>query len=142
TIGSIGAIAIAASDHNVIYVGTGEADMRSDIAQGNGMYKSVDAGKTWTRIGLEDSQQIGRIIIHPDNPDLVYVAALGHPYAANAERGVFRSIDGGKTWQRILSRNENNTGAIDLAFEPGNPRTIYAALWQTRRTPCSVYPPS
>jgi photosystem II stability/assembly factor-like uncharacterized protein len=140
-IGSIGALAIARSNHNVIYVGSGEADMRSDIAQGNGMYKSTDAGKTWTHIGLEDSQQIGKILIHPDNPDLVYVAALGHPYAASAERGVFRSSDGGRSWQKILGPN-NDTGAIDLDFEPGNPSVIYAALWQTRRTPWSVYPPS
>src|SRR5437867_13020848 len=90
-IGSIGAIAVADSNPKVIYVGSGEADMRSDIAQGDGMYKSTDAGKTWSHIGLTDSQQIGRIIIHPSNPDLVCVAALGHPYAANAERGVFRS---------------------------------------------------
>ena len=142
-IGSIGAIAIAPSNPKVIYVGSGESDMRSDIAQGNGMYKSNDAGKTWTRIGLTDSQQIARIRIHPSDPDLVYVAALGHPYGPNAERGVFRTRDGGKTWQRILSRNgDSDTGAIDLAFEPGNPRVIYAALWQTRRTPWSVYPPS
>src|SRR5438132_10594736 len=156
-IGSVGALAIASSNHNVIYVGSGEADMRSDISQGNGMYKSTDAGKTWAHIGLTDSQQIGRIIVHPGNPDIVYVAALGHPYAANAERGVFRSTDGGKTWNKILggragdsspssrlgmTKWENDTGAIDLAFEPGNPKVIYAALWQTRRTPWSVYPPS
>ncbi len=140
-IGSIGALAVAPSNPKVIYVGSGEADMRSDIAQGDGMYKSVDGGKTWTHIGLGDSQQIGRIIIHPDNPDLLYVAALGHPYGPNAERGVFRSSDGGKSWQKILGR-DNDTGAIDLAFEPGNPKVIYAALWQTRRTPWSIYPPS
>jgi photosystem II stability/assembly factor-like uncharacterized protein len=144
-IGSIGALAVAPSNPNVIYVGSGEADMRSDIAQGDGMYKSADGGKTWSHIGLTDSQQIARIVIDPANPDLVYVAALGHPYGPNAERGVFRSKDGGATWQRILSRNDSdgaNTGAVDLAFEPGNPRVIYAALWQTRRTPWSVYPPS
>ncbi|HWW60668.1 MAG TPA: hypothetical protein VN181_04800, partial [Thermoanaerobaculia bacterium] len=139
-IGSIGALAIAPSDPKVIYVGTGEADMRSDIAQGDGMYKSVDGGTTWTHIGLADSQQIARILVHPTNPDIVYVAALGHPYAANDERGVFRSRDGGKSWQR-LAGNEN-LGAIDLAFEPGNANVIYAALWATRRTPWSVYPPS
>ncbi|PYQ49862.1 MAG: hypothetical protein DMF59_12385 [Acidobacteria bacterium] len=140
-IGSIGALAVASSNPNVIYVGSGEADMRSDISQGNGMYKSTDGGKTWTHIGLEDSQQIGKILIHPTNPDLVYVAALGHPYAANAERGVYRSSDGGRSWQKILGP-DNATGAIDLDFEPGNPKVIYAALWQTRRTPWSVYPPS
>jgi photosystem II stability/assembly factor-like uncharacterized protein len=140
-IGSIGAIAVAPSNPNIIYVGSGEADMRSDIAQGDGMYKSTDAGKTWAHIGLTDSQQIGRVIVHPDNPDLAYVAALGHPYAANAERGVFRTVDGGKTWQKVLGP-DNDTGAIDVAFEPGNPRVLYAALWRTRRTPWSVYPPS
>ena len=142
-IGSIGAIAVAPSNPNVIYVGSGESDMRSDIAQGNGMYRSGDGGKTWSRIGLSDSQQIARIRIHPADPDLVYVAALGHPYGPNAERGVFRSRDGGQSWQRILSRNgDSDTGAIDLTFEPGNPRVLYAALWQTRRAPWSVYPPS
>ena len=140
-IASIGAIAVAPSDPGIIYVGSGEADMRSDITYGNGMYKSGDAGKTWTRIGLSDSRQIGRIIVDPHNPDLVFVAELGHAYGPNRERGVFRSADGGKTWQRVLFRDES-TGAIDLAFDPRNPRTIYAALWQTRRPPWNVYPPS
>src|SRR3954452_18653151 len=101
-IGSIGAIAVAPSDPRVIYVGSGEADMRSDIAQGNGMYKSADRGKTWTHIGLGDSQQIGRVVVHPTDANVVYVAALGHPYGANGERGVFRTRDGGKTWKKIL----------------------------------------
>ncbi len=140
-IGSIGAIAVAPSNPKVIYVGSGEADMRSDIAQGNGMYKSADGGKTWAHIGLEDSQQIGRVLIDPNDPELVYVAALGHPYGPNPERGVFRSKDGGKSWQRILGK-DNDTGAIDLALEPGNASVIYASMWQTRRTPWSVYPPS
>jgi len=141
-IGSIGALAVAPSDPKTIYVGTGEADMRSDISQGDGVYKSIDAGKTWMHIGLRDTQQIGRIIVRPDDANVVYVAALGHPYGPNAERGVFRSRDGGKTWTRILSRMGGDTGAIDLAFEPGNANVMYAALWQTRRTPWSVYPPS
>ncbi len=140
-IGSIGALAVAPSNPKVIYAGTGEADMRSDIAQGEGMFKSIDGGKTWLQIGLKDSQQIGRVIVHPDNPDLVYVAALGHPYGPNAERGVFRTTDGGKTWKKVLGPS-SDTGATDLAFEPGNPRVIYASLWRTRRTPWSVYPPS
>ncbi len=140
-IASIGAIAVAPSDSNVIYVGSGEADMRSSISYGNGMYKSTDAGKTWMPIGLEDSRQIGRILVDPRDPNKVFVAALGHPYGANQERGVFRSKDGGKSWQKTLFHDEN-TGAIDLAFEPGNPKTIYAALWQTRRPPWSIYPPS
>jgi photosystem II stability/assembly factor-like uncharacterized protein len=140
-IGSIGAIAVAPSNPKVIYVGSGEADMRSDIAQGDGMYKSTDGGKTWSHLGLADSQQIGRVLVHPQNPDLVYVAALGHPYGANAERGVYRSKDGGGTWQRVLGQG-SDVGAIDLAFEPGRPEVIYAAMWQTRRPPWNVYPPS
>ncbi len=140
-VGSIGAIAVAPSNSEILYVGTGEADMRSDIAQGDGMYKSTDGGETWSHIGLDDSQQIARVIVHPRNPDLVYVAALGHPYGPNPERGVFRSKDGGKSWTKVLGPDEN-TGAVDIAFEPGNPDVLYAALWQTRRTPWSVYPPS
>lgn len=140
-IASIGAIAVAPSDSNVIYVGSGEADMRSSISYGDGMFKSTDGGKTWTRAGLRDSRQIGRILVDPRDPNNVFVAALGHPYGPNAERGVFRSKDGGKSWQKVLFHDEN-TGAIDLAFEPGNTKTIYAALWQTRRPPWSIYPPS
>ncbi|HEX4546532.1 MAG TPA: hypothetical protein VH110_09230 [Candidatus Acidoferrum sp.] len=140
-IASIGAIAVAPSDSNVIYVGSGEADMRSSISYGDGMYKSGDGGKTWTHIGVGDSRQIGRILVDPRDANKVFVAALGHAYGPNEERGVFRSKDGGKSWQKILFHDEN-TGAIDLAFEPGNPKVIYAALWQTRRPPWSVYPPS
>ncbi len=140
-IGSIGALALAPSNPKVIYVGTGEADMRSDIAQGDGMYKSLDGGKTFSHIGLGDSQQIGRILVDPRDADRVLVAALGHPYGPNTERGVFLSSDGGRIWQRVLYRDEN-TGAIDLAFKPGDPRIVYAALWQTRRPPWDVYPPS
>jgi len=140
-IGSIGALAVAPSAPKVLYVGTGEADMRSAIAQGEGMFRSDDGGATWRRIGLTDSQQIGRILVHPDDPETVYVAALGHPYGANEQRGVFRSTDGGEHWDKVLGPNAD-TGAIDLAFEPDNPRVLYAALWQTRRTPWSIYPPS
>ena len=140
-VASIGAIAVAPSSPHVLYVGTGEADMRSDIAQGDGMFRSDDGGATWRAIGLADSQQIARILVHPQNAELVYVAALGHPYAANEQRGVFRSRDGGASWEKVLGTNAN-TGAADLAFEPGNPSVIYASLWQTRRTPWSVYPPS
>ncbi|HTG28476.1 MAG TPA: hypothetical protein VK818_09670 [Methylomirabilota bacterium] len=140
-IGSIGAIAVAPSNPDVIYVGSGEADMRSNIGYGNGMYKSTDAGKSWTHIGLTDSRQIARILVDPADPNRVFVAALGHAYGPNTERGVFRSKDGGATWQRILFHDEN-TGPIDLAFEPGNSGTIYAALLQTRRPPWNVYPPS
>jgi len=140
-IASIGAIAVAPSNPQIIYVGTGEADMRSDISYGNGMYKSADGGKTWTHIGLDDSRQIARILVDPKDPEKVFVAALGHAYGPNSERGVFYSKDGGKKWKRVLFRDEN-TGAIDLAFEPGNPRTIFAALLQTRRPPWNIYPPS
>ncbi|MDE2164628.1 MAG: hypothetical protein KGJ53_15805 [Alphaproteobacteria bacterium] len=140
-VGSIGALAVAPSAPNTIYVGTGEADMRSDIAHGDGLYKSTDSGKHWALIGLTDSQQISRILVDPRNPDVVFVAALGHAYGPNAQRGVFRSTDGGAHWRKVLFKNDN-TGAIDLAFKPGDPNTIYAALWQTRRPPWSVYPPS
>jgi len=140
-VGSIGALAVAPSDPKVLYVGTGEADMRSDIAQGAGMFRSRDAGHTWQPIGLEDSQQIGRIAVDPGNADTLLVAALGHPYGPNETRGIFRSTDGGASWQRTLYKDAD-TGAIDVAFEPGNARVVYAALWQTRRPPWNVYPPA
>ena len=140
-IASIGAIALAPSNPKVLYVGTGEADMRSDIAQGEGLYKSTDGGRSWTFSGLADSQQIARILVHPTDPERVYVAALGHPYGPNAERGVFVSRDGGDNWRKVLGPDAD-TGAVDLAFEPGNPEVLYAALWQTRRTPWNIYPPS
>jgi photosystem II stability/assembly factor-like uncharacterized protein len=139
-VGSIGALAVAPSDPNIIYVGSGEADMRSDIAYGNGMYKSVDAGKTWTHIGLEDSYQIGKVLVDPANPDIVFVAALGHAYGPNEMRGVFRSTDGGQTWKKVLYKDAA-TGAIDLVFGADG-KTVYAALWQTRRPPWNVYPAS
>ncbi|MGE5326544.1 MAG: WD40/YVTN/BNR-like repeat-containing protein [Deltaproteobacteria bacterium] len=141
SIASIGSLAVAPSNPDIIYVGTGEADMRSDISYGNGMYKTIDGGKTWKHIGLEDTRQIGRVIIDPKNPDVVFVAALGHAYGPNAERGVFRSTDGGQTWQKVLFKDED-TGAVDLAFDPRNSKIIFAALWQTRRPPWNVYPPS
>ena len=140
-IGSIGALAVAPSDPKVIYVGSGEADMRSDIAQGDGMYRSADAGRTWTKIGLTDSQQIGKVIVDSRDANTLFVAALGHPYGPNLERGVFRSRDGGAHWQRVLGKGDD-TGAIDLAFEPGNPQVVYAAMWQARRTPWNIYPPA
>ena len=140
-VGSIGALAIAPSDPKVIYVGTGEADMRSDIAQGVGMFRSDDGGNSWHAIGLSDTQQIGRIIVDPKDPNVLLVAALGHPYGPNAERGVFRSTDGGRHWTKTLYKDAD-TGAIDLTFEPGNPQVVYAAMWQTRRPPWNVYPPS
>jgi photosystem II stability/assembly factor-like uncharacterized protein len=139
--GAIGALAVAPSDRRVIYVGTGEADMRSDIAQGDGVYRSGDGGATWNRVGLEDSQQIGKIVVDPRDANVVFVAALGHPYGPNEQRGVFRSRDGGGSWRPVLSP-DSDTGAIDLAFQPGDPDVLYAALWRTRRTPWNIYPPS
>jgi photosystem II stability/assembly factor-like uncharacterized protein len=140
SIASIGAIAVAPSNPNVIYAGTGEADMRSDISVGNGIYKSSDAGRTWANVGLRDSQQIGRMLVDPRNADLVYVAALGHAYAPNAERGVYRSNNGGRTWTKVLDKGAD-IGAVDLAFEPENPRVIYATVWNSRRPPWSQYGP-
>jgi len=140
-VGTIGAIAIAPSDTKVLYAGSGEADMRSDIAQGDGVYKSTDGGRSWAHVGLRDTQQVGKILVHPNNADVVYVAALGHPYGPNAERGVFRSRDGGRNFQKVLFKDAN-TGAIDLAFQPGDANVIYATLWQTRRPPWNVYQPS
>ncbi len=131
---SIGAIAVAPSDPNVIYAATGEACIRGDIIAGNGVYKSIDAGKTWTFTGLRDTQAIGRIIVNPKNPDVVLVAALGHPFGPNTERGIFRTTDGGKTWNKVLYKDEN-TGGIDLSFDPNNANTIFASLWQARRSP-------
>ncbi|HEY1911964.1 MAG TPA: hypothetical protein VGG73_13645 [Vicinamibacterales bacterium] len=140
-IASIGAIAVAGSNADVVYVGTGESDMRSQISYGNGVYKSRDAGRTWTHIGLDDTRQIARVLVDPKNPDVAFVAALGHAYGGNPDRGVFRTRDGGATWQKVLFRN-NDVGAVDLAFDPANSQTIYAALWNTRRPPWSIYPPS
>jgi photosystem II stability/assembly factor-like uncharacterized protein len=140
-IGSIGSIAVAPSDPRTIYVGTGEADMRSDIAYGDGVYKSTDGGKSWTHIGLEETMQIGAIVVDPRNASVVYVAALGHPYGPNAERGVFKTSDGGRTWTKILYKNPD-VGATAIAMAPDDPNVIYAALWQTRRPPWNVYPPS
>ncbi|MGH9571440.1 MAG: VPS10 domain-containing protein, partial [Candidatus Angelobacter sp.] len=131
---SIGAIAVAPSDPNVIYAGTGEACIRGDIISGNGVYKSIDAGKTWTFTGLRDSESIGRIIVNPKNPDIAFVAALGHPFGPNAERGIFRTTDGGKSWSKVLFKDEN-TGGIDLSFDPNNSNLIFAGLWQARRSP-------
>jgi photosystem II stability/assembly factor-like uncharacterized protein len=135
--GSVGSIAVAESDPNIIYVGMGEACLRSNISHGDGVYESTDAGKTWRNIGLRDSSQIGKVYIDPKNPDLVYVAAIGHPYGPNKERGVFRSQDAGATWKQILFVNEN-TGAADLAADPHDPRTIYASMWQVRRMPWDI----
>jgi len=143
-IGSIGAVAVAPSNPNVVYVGTGEPDIRSQNSYGIGMFKSADAGKTWAYIGLESTRQIGRIVVDPRNPNRVYVAALGHIYEPNPDRGVYRSTDGGATWKKILFKTDdpNDVGAIDLAVNPRNPRVLYASLWATRRPPWSVYAPT
>jgi photosystem II stability/assembly factor-like uncharacterized protein len=132
--GSIGALAIAPSDPNTIYAGSGEGLQRPDLSVGDGIYKSTDGGKTWRHLGLRDGQQIPAILIDPRDPNRLIVAVLGHPYGPNAERGVFRSTDGGETWQKVLYKDEN-TGAIDLAFDPTNARTIYAVLWAARQGP-------
>ena len=133
-ISSIGAIAVAPSDHNTIYVGTGEAAMRGNITFGAGMYKSVDGGKTWKNIGLKDTRQIARIAVDPKNADVALVAAFGHAFGPNQERGVFRTTDGGKTWAKTLFKDEN-TGAIDVVMDPHNPNLVFAAMWQARRQP-------
>jgi photosystem II stability/assembly factor-like uncharacterized protein len=143
-IGSIGAIAVAPSDPNVIYVGTGEPDIRSQHSYGVGIFKSADAGETWTHIGLEATRQIGRIVVDPSDPKRVYVAALGDVYKANPERGVYRSTDGGEHWKKVLSEahDAENVGAVDLAIDPKDPHVLYASLWATRRPPWSVYAPT
>ena len=135
--GDIGSLAVANSDHNTIYVGTGEACIRGNISHGDGVYKSLDGGKTWKNIGLHDTRAIGKVIINPNNPDIVFVAALGHPFGPNTERGIFRTTDGGKTWDKVLYKDEN-TGGIDIAFDPHNPNILSAALWQARRTSWSL----
>ncbi len=135
--GSVGAIAVSESDPNVVFVGMGESPIRGNVSHGDGVYKSTDNGKTWEPIGLGETYQISRIRIHPLDPDWVYVAALGHVYGPNEQRGVFRTKDGGKTWEKILFR-DNKTGAIDLILNPSNPRVIYAALWEFYRTPYSL----
>jgi len=133
-VSSIGAIAVAPSDHNVVYVGTGEAAIRGNTTYGTGVYKSIDAGKTWKNVGLKDTHQIGAVIVDPRNENVVLVAALGHAFGPNKERGIFRTADGGKTWTNVLSKDEN-TGGIDVVFDPHNPNIVFAALWQARRQP-------
>jgi photosystem II stability/assembly factor-like uncharacterized protein len=135
--GSVGAVTVAQSNANIVYVGMGEACLRGNLSAGDGVYKSTDAGKTWTHIGLPDSSQIGRISIHPTNPDVVYVAAVGHPYGPNAERGVFRTKDGGTSWQKVLFVNDK-TGAADIAMDPSNAQVLYATTWQVLRTPWNI----
>lgn len=135
--GSVGAVAVSESDPNIVYVGMGEAPIRGNVSHGDGIYKSSDGGKTWAHSGLTETRQISRIRVHPRDPDLVYVAALGHVFGPNPERGIFRSRDGGSTWEKVLFRDDN-TGAIDLILDPNNPRVLYAALWEAGRTPHSL----
>src|SRR6185437_7077525 len=129
---AIGAISVSHSDRNVIYAGTGETEIRLDVSYGDGMYKSTDAGRTWSNVGLRASKHIGRICIHPTNPDIVYVAALGDIFGPNDERGVFRSRDGGTSWEKVLYRGPD-AGAVEISMDPNNPRILFAAFWQTRR---------
>ena len=133
TSATIGAIAVSRSDSNVVYAGAGETTIRIDVSYGDGVYKSDDAGRSWKHMGLKETKHIGRVCIHPNDPDLVYVAALGDAFGPNEERGIFRSKDGGKTWKKILYRGPD-AGAVDMSMDPNNPRVLFAAFWQTRRS--------
>ncbi|MGH2442708.1 MAG: WD40/YVTN/BNR-like repeat-containing protein, partial [Chloroflexota bacterium] len=134
---AVGALAVAESDPNVVYAGMGETCIRGNVSHGDGVYRSTDAGNSWSHRGLADTRFIGKIRVHPSDPDLVYVAALGHAFGPNEERGVFRSRDGGSNWERILYRGDS-AGAVDLSLDPGNPRIMFAAFWETMRTPWSL----
>ena len=134
---SVGALAVAPSDPNVIYAGMGETTIRIDVSHGDGVYKTTDAGKTWQHMGLTESRHIGKIRVHPNNPDLLYVAALGHAFKDNPERGVYRSKDGGQTWENVLHVSER-AGAVDISMDPNNPRILFATIWQARRTFWSI----
>jgi len=133
-VASIGALAVAPSAPDTIYVGSGESTLRDSVGYGNGVYKSTNAGKTWMHLGLDDTQHIGKIAVDPRNPNIVFVAAIGHLYAPNADRGVFKSVDGGKSWRKVLFKN-NDVGAVDVVIDPANSRVVYACLWNTRRPP-------
>ena len=131
---SVGAVAVSESNPDIVYIGMGETELRGNIMQGDGVYKSVDAGKTWKHLGLDETQAIAKIRVHPKNPDIVYVAALGHPYGENPERGIFKSVNGGKSWDKVLYKS-SKAGAIDLVMDPNDPETLYATIWQVYRTP-------
>ena len=135
--GSIGALAVAPSDPNILYVGSGEGLQRPDLSVGDGVYKSTDAGKTWEHLGLRDGEQIASIIVDPKDANRLFVAVLGHPYGPNSERGVYRSLDGGKSFQRVLYKDEN-AGAVQVGFDPANPQAIYASLWAARQAPWEI----
>ena len=132
--GSIGTIAIAPSDANIVYVGSGEGLHRPDLSTGDGIYKSTDAGRTWSHLGLRDAQQIPNIAVDPKNPNRLFVAALGHPYGPNEERGIYRSTDGGQTFVKVLAKDEN-TGGNDVDIDPTNPNIVYANMWEQRQGP-------
>jgi len=134
---SVGAIDVADSDHNVVWVGMGSACIRGNTSQGDGVYRSVDGGRTWTHVGLTEAGQIGRVIVDPRDPDVAFVAALGHPFGPNPERGVFRTRDGGTSWERVLFVSDS-TGAVDLAMNPGNPRILFAGMWRAERKPWTM----
>jgi len=131
---SVGAIAVSDSNPDIVFAGTGEREIRGDISEGDGLYKSIDGGKTWARSGLEDTRTISKIVIDPKNPKIVYVAALGHIYGPNAERGVFKSTDGGASWTKVLFESDR-AGAVELVMDPTDSRTLYAATWEAWRTP-------
>jgi photosystem II stability/assembly factor-like uncharacterized protein len=136
-VGSMGAIDVSQSDPNTIYIGTGSDGLRSNVSIGDGVYKSTDAGKTWTHVGLRDAGNIGGVRVHPSNPDIAFVAAIGNPFKPNAERGVFRTKDGGKSWQKVLFVSDS-TGAVDVEFQPGNPSVVFAAMWRAERKPWTI----
>src|SRR5919197_4654758 len=135
--GTIGAIGVSESNPDIVYVGTGEFPIRGNVSHGDGVWKTTDGGKTWTFLGLAETQQIARVRVHPTNPDIVYVAAQGHAFGPNPERGVYKTTDGGKTWNKILFRNDS-TGAADLILDPTNPSVLYAGLWQAVRRPWTL----
>jgi len=132
--GSIGAIAIAPSNPDIVYVGSGEGLQRPDLSTGDGIYKSTDAGMTWTHLGLRDGQQIPQIVVDPKNPDRLFVAVLGHPYGPNPQRGIYRSSDGGRSFDKVLGKDEN-TGGVDVVLDPKNSDVVYAVLWEARQAP-------
>ena len=132
--GTIGAIGVAPSNPDIVYVGGGEFAIRGNVSHGDGVWKTTDAGKTWTSLGLKETRQIAKVRVHPTNPDIVFVAALGHVWGPNPERGIFRSKDGGKSWDKVLFRDDS-TGAVDLVMDPNNPNVLYAGFWQAHRRP-------
>jgi photosystem II stability/assembly factor-like uncharacterized protein len=139
-VASIGAIAVAPSAPDMLYVGSGESTLRDSVGYGNGVYKTTDGGETWTHIGLADTQHIGKVAVHPHNPDIVFVAAIGHIYASNPERGLFRSTNGGASWQKVLG--DENVGAVEVVIDPTDPEVMYAGLWNTQRPPWFTYAPT